>query len=110
MSDTRTYTATLNRVIDGDTYLLDIDLGFWVHTAQRIRLRGVNAPEITGPEKQKGLVAKAAAEALISQSQPVTITTHKDERSFERWVADVTLADGRNLATVMVEQGQADRE
>ncbi len=39
------YRAIIDRVVDGDTIDVDIDLGFdvWLKK-QRIRLRGVDAP------------------------------------------------------------------
>ena len=103
---TRTYPARLRRVIDGDTYLLDVDLGFYVTTAQRIRLRGVDTPEVVGETRAAGLAAKTYAESLLT-GQQLTISSHKDERSFERWVADVALPDGRSVAQLLVEAGQA---
>jgi endonuclease YncB( thermonuclease family) len=41
------YKAMVLEVHDGDTVLLDIDLGFNVHTVQWCRLRGINAPELS---------------------------------------------------------------
>lgn len=40
--------AELVRVIDGDTLVLRIDLGWGVETIQHIRLSGLNAPESQG--------------------------------------------------------------
>ena len=40
------YNCTLDRVIDGDTVDLNIDLGFSVFlTKQRVRLAGIDTPE-----------------------------------------------------------------
>ena len=41
-----TYEAFLERVVDGDTIIVRIDLGFDVLKRERIRLRGIDAPEI----------------------------------------------------------------
>jgi len=40
------YRCTLDRVIDGDTIDVNIDLGFdvWLHK-QRVRLAGIDTPE-----------------------------------------------------------------
>tara|TARA_B100001939_G_C16928531_1_gene612888 strand:+ start:1149 stop:1511 length:363 start_codon:yes stop_codon:yes gene_type:complete len=56
------YRCKLDRVVDGDTVDVDIDLGFgvWLRK-QRIRLFGINAPESRTrdlEEKKKGLAAK----------------------------------------------------
>jgi Kyanoviridae endonuclease len=39
------YKATLDRVVDGDTLDLIIDMGFKMTTNQRIRLANINTPE-----------------------------------------------------------------
>lgn len=107
----RSYPARLRRVIDGDTYLLDIDLGFYTTSSQRIRLRGVNTPEIVGEERASGLAAKDAVTGILT-GRDLVITTHKDERSFERWVADVTVqtvGGPRDLATMLLDAGFAVR-
>lgn len=39
------YAARLERVIDGDTVQLDVDLGFHVHIKQHVRLLGINCAE-----------------------------------------------------------------
>jgi len=41
---TYVYKAIVERVIDGDTLLLRIDLGFEVQKVQRLRLEGIDAP------------------------------------------------------------------
>jgi micrococcal nuclease len=82
------YEARLNRVIDGDTYVLDIDLGFHVWTTQHIRLLGIDCPERNTPE---GKCAKAFAESWFASCRgPLTVETAPGQPvSFERWVATV---------------------
>lgn len=50
-----TYLARLDRVVDGDTVDIIIDLGFSVTTKQRVRLQGINAPEHNTEAGQKAL-------------------------------------------------------
>ena len=40
-----TYKATLDRVIDGDTIDVNIDLGFDISVNKRVRFAGINTPE-----------------------------------------------------------------
>lgn len=42
------YSMTVARVIDGDTLLCEIDLGFNIRTRDYVRLFGVDTPEIYG--------------------------------------------------------------
>ena len=48
----------INRIIDGDTLDVDIDLGFHLTITQRVRLKGINAAETKTKdlaEKEKGI-------------------------------------------------------
>ncbi len=51
-------------LIDGDTVWLDIDCGFRVWTRQKVRLRGIDAPELPTAEGQraKDFVVRALSE------------------------------------------------
>ena len=43
-----TYKAHVDRVVDGDTFDVTVDLGFRITTYQRLRLAGVETPEVRG--------------------------------------------------------------
>lgn len=84
-----TYRGTVLRVIDGDTLVVDIDLGFDTHYHARLRLNGVDAPEMRGPEREQGLDTKAAIEALVARpATPVSITSRSRDK-YGRWLATV---------------------
>lgn len=53
-----TYPAQLVRIIDGDTIVCRLDLGFRMFSVMPVRLAGVDTPEIRGPERPAGLIAK----------------------------------------------------
>lgn len=97
--DAPVWRGYCHQVVDGDTYTVLIDQGFMAYTYQRIRLRGLDCPELVGADAARGLAAKQAAEALILE-KPVMLLVHRDERSLERWVADVMWWNG--TAFVMV--------
>ena len=94
------YRATVNRVVDADTLLLDIDLGFRVNVAIPIRVRGVNAPELRTEEGER---AREWAVQFLHLGK-IVVETYRDRRSFERWVADVYV-DGEPLADALIEAG-----
>ena len=55
------YNAIVNRVVDGDTIDVTIDLGFSVWKKIRVRMEGINTPESRTrdkEEKKRGLAAK----------------------------------------------------
>jgi hypothetical protein len=60
--------ATQIRVIDGDTIVADVALPFAATLRrQHIRFLGVNAWEIHGPERPRGLVARAFVVGAIAE-------------------------------------------
>ena len=76
------------RVVDADTIDLNLNLGFYMHTKQRFRLAGINAPEIRGDESMYGIIAKSRVDTLLGAYPISYIQTYKAD-SFGRWLADV---------------------
>tara|TARA_R100000008_G_scaffold69852_1_gene47283 strand:+ start:111 stop:494 length:384 start_codon:yes stop_codon:yes gene_type:complete len=79
--DKYTYRVkSLVKVIDGDTFDCDIDLGFSVVLAkQRIRLMGVDTWESRTrdkEEKAKGLLAKQFAKDMLEGAKEITLKSH----------------------------------
>jgi len=73
----------INRIIDGDTVDLDIDLGFGITTTQRVRLLDIDAAEIRTKdleEKKEGLAAKEWLEKELSREGEWIINTTKDDK------------------------------
>jgi micrococcal nuclease len=70
------------KIIDGDTIDIDIDLGFYVTTTQRIRLAGIDTPETRTKdllEKRLGLEAKQWLTDKLATIPELTIVTVKDD-------------------------------
>ena len=73
----------INKVVDGDTVDLDIDLGFGLTITQRVRLKGINAAEtrtLDLQEKAKGLVAKEWLKNELSKQGEWSIQTFKEDK------------------------------
>lgn len=86
---------------DGDTYLLLLDCGCDTGIFPALRLSRAGAPEHNqsgGPE------ATEWARERLTSAASITVTVHG--RSFERWVASITI-DGADLADEMVAAGHA---
>ena len=102
------YRATCERVIDGDTLVANVALGFCVSANITVRVRGVNTPELHGGtlgERNRAAQAKAFVQTLTAAPAVLTIQSYKDKQTFARWVCDVWLPDGRNLADVLIAEG-----
>ena len=52
------YFGEVTKVYDGDTVTVDVDLGFGVQITLRLRLFGIDAWEVKGDEKERGVVAR----------------------------------------------------
>lgn len=93
--------------VDGDTVDVVIDCGFSIDTRQRVRVRWLNTPELTGTERPAGVAALNFAKGLAPVGSLVTLKSHKPAGGdkYGRYLADVTLADGRDYATLMVSLG-----
>ena len=98
MSNPYIFTATVSKLVDGDTmYVTDINLGFGVvnrgDTGRGIclRLNGVDTPESRTrdlEEKRYGLAAKAFVQAFSPVGTEVTLRTYKKGK-YGRWLADI---------------------
>ena len=84
------YEAVITEVYDGDTVTADIDLGFsFTHNDQKLRLFGIDAPEVRGDERPEGLEARDALRDRIL-GEEVTICSIKDEKGkYGRYLARI---------------------
>ncbi|MBI4710910.1 MAG: hypothetical protein HY767_00365 [Candidatus Omnitrophica bacterium] len=57
-----TYKATVEKIVDGDTLRVILDLGFNVRTRQYTRLKGIDCPEM---DTKEGVAAKKFVETLL---------------------------------------------
>ena len=90
-----TYKAKLERVVDGDTIDVYIDLGFDIHYRSRVRLAGINAPESRTrnlEEKKLGLAAKEYVEQWFEKVGPDFIikTTKEQKGKYGRVLGTIT--------------------
>jgi micrococcal nuclease len=76
------YRTTINRVVDGDTVDVDIDLGFGVWLKdERVRIMGIDTPESRTrdkTEKKFGLAAKARLKSLLGKTAVLKTRIAKD--------------------------------
>lgn len=128
MEPTYTYRARVERVVDGDTLDLFVDLGFRIWAKLRVRLHGVNTPETYGVKKESveykaGKAATefveewlgvadipeedtgARAEIVIRSHDGTALGTGK----YGRWLAVVSREDDDlSLNDALLENGHAE--
>ncbi len=79
------YVAEIERVIDGDTLIVRIDLGFRTWRSETIRLRGIDSPEL------RTKAGKAARQFVLKRLQDIkriVVHTYKTD-VFARYVGDL---------------------
>ena len=89
------YKAVVDRVVDGDTIDVTIDLGFKVWKKMRVRMEGINTPESRTrdlEEKKRGLAAKDRLKNILEFNNNKCILKVSGVGKY-----------GRALATVLVE-------
>jgi hypothetical protein len=107
--DLFSYKAFVERVVDADTLIVKIDLGFETWIRQYLRLRGINAPEL---DTEEGKKAKAFVERELSKAPHVILTSSRSDK-YDRYLADVFYEKqpGQELYLnqVLLDQGFAER-
>ena len=75
------FVSKIDRVVDGDTVDVIIDLGFNLTKKERVRLAGIDTPESRTrdlEEKAMGLEAKDHLVDLLEHSERLIVKTEKD--------------------------------
>jgi len=80
-----TYQAYLDRVVDGDTIIVNIDCGFGTWLNQRLRLTGIDCPSLS---KKRGKKAKAYVEKALEEVDFLIIRSSKSDK-YDRYLADI---------------------
>lgn len=98
-----TYKAEVLKVIDADTLLCKIELGFGLFIEQKFRLRGIDCPELGTDE---GLAAKKFVQARLAACDFIVAKTFKDTfDKYDRYLTDVFYAKGEKDPLLVAEKG-----
>lgn len=114
-----TYRARVQSVVDGDTLWVVVDLGFNNFTRQKLRLRGIDCPELepsakiskkalekdqlvlraegearTTALKYPGQAAKRFVQSLLKPKDLVVIRTQKGDDKYGRYLCDIWCGEG----------------
>lgn len=114
------HVLAVAKVVDGDTWDADLDLGFHAQMRVRLRLKDIDTYELYGTNAHplgvpaRDFVAAWLADAMANGG--VTVRTFKlnegtpiSDGSFGRWLAEVHNAAGESLARAIRENGYEKR-
>ena len=106
--------SSLEKVVDGDTIDVILDLGFDISYRRRVRFHGINAPQSRTKdpvEKEAGLAAKRYVEDWISalEQQVIIHTSLGDGSEVGHILGRILNDDGECLNDEMVSLGHAIR-
>jgi micrococcal nuclease len=102
------YNATLERIVDGDTFDCCLDLGFSVKLhKQRVRLSGIDTPESRTrdlAEKKLGLAAKERLKELcVGKFKVKSLGKGK----YGRIIGIPYTKDGKDICQMLIKEGHA---
>ena len=114
MTNRYRWSCELIRVVDGDTLEAWITLDFGVKLEAKLRLQGIDAPEMHTVKKNteeyaKGLKAKEFVEERFKNCGPKFYieTAGKRPGKYGRYVVNVLLASGEYLDALLLKAGHA---
>ncbi len=107
------YIAKMIKVIDGDTMDFEVDLGFKIKHVVRVRLDGIDTPEIYHPScEAEKIHGREAAKHVVGNflGKEGILITHKDKKGkYGRYIADFR-CDNTSLVVSLVHYGFEKKE
>ncbi|MDA0177313.1 MULTISPECIES: thermonuclease family protein [Mesoflavibacter] len=101
------YKAKIIGVYDGDTVTAMVDLGFLHFQEMKLRLYGIDTPELRGPEREQGIIVRDILREMILNKE-VTIRSYKDKQGkYGRYLANIITEDGLEVNQWLVDNGHA---
>jgi endonuclease YncB( thermonuclease family) len=90
------YNAEVRSIYDADTVTVMIDYGFEEFGIKTLRLARIDAPELTGEERPRGLASRDWLRNLIPVGTKIMVKTeklkkdHRDKKGkYGRYIADI---------------------
>ena len=107
------YRCKINKVVDGDTVEIDLDLGFNIVLAkQKVRMAGIDTPESrtsNEEEKKRGMISKKKlAEKLpVGSWQKIQTMKADSNDKFGRILGVFLMEDGMSLNNWLIDNNYA---
>jgi len=111
MKDLYTYKAIVDKVVDGDTLKVTIDLGFTVLWKSSCRFYGVNTPELKSKDagqKSRAQAAKKFVSDTLPQGSEILIHSRELDK-YGRPLVDIFYGEGfaQHLNQQLIEKNYA---
>ncbi len=82
------YKGSVTNVYDADTITLDLRLGFGIVLQNfKVRLARIDAPEIRGEEREKGIISRDALRGLLSNRDVEVLFIEKGK--YGRYICEI---------------------
>ena len=103
-----TYSGLVVGVYDGDTITVELDLGFSIKVRHKLRLLGIDTPELRGSERTEGLKVRDYVRDRIL-NRTILVKSHRDRTGkFGRYLATVYYGEQlSNLNDELLQLGYA---
>ena len=101
--------ATIKRVIDGDTLIVKAKIWLDQELTVRVRLSGINAPELKSHDPHHRQLAIEAANILqkLTSGRQITLRNIRRGKYAGRVIADAYLNNGIQLSQYLLDHGLA---
>lgn len=96
-----TYSAKVERVVDGDTLKLLIDVGFGISVREKVRLKSIDTPEMS---TKAGKEAKRFVESVLEECSCIVVKTYGYGK-YARVMADVFYLEGESNPLIIAKKG-----
>lgn len=99
------------KVVDGDTLDLLLDLGFSVRMKTRVRLIGIDTPEMSSKDlgdRERARAARQFVQSWIAQGGQLRARTTKDDK-YGRMLAELVREDGETITKALLDARLAKR-
>ncbi|MFQ5335770.1 MAG: thermonuclease family protein [Flavobacteriales bacterium] len=106
------YRAKVISVYDGDTLTAAIDLGFKVQFTEKVRLFGINAPEMRGSERPAGILSRDRLRELVLGKEILLKTIRDKKGKYGRYLGVIFMEqEGKyvNINELLVHEGLAEK-
>lgn len=104
-----TRLAFVKKIVDGDTIDVSASLGYRIYQEVRVRLAGINTPELKSKDFELANKAKLRLAELLPINSELKMLSHKDRKDpFGRYIVEIwTDNQTESINDLMVSEGLA---